>query len=88
MATFISWIIWAIPIANNNRSQRIWIFPITTNKGRDTISFVLRKALEEIHIIHIINETLIRFHDVPEIERDEKKSYHTQKWEQWSCLYV
>ena len=33
---------------------------------------MLRKALEEIHSIHIINETLIRFHDVPEIERDEK----------------
>jgi hypothetical protein len=75
-------IILDIPIANHNRSQRIWIFPITTNKGRDTISFVLRKALEEIHSIHIINETLIRFHDVPKIERDEKKSYHTRKWEQ------
>jgi hypothetical protein len=28
------------------------------------------------------HETLIRFQDVPEIVRDENKSYHTQKWEQ------
>ena len=48
-------------------------YSITTNKGRDTIEFVLKKALEEIHIIHIIIETLIRFHDVPEIIRDRKK---------------
>ncbi len=41
-----------------------------------TIEFVLKKALEEIHIIHI--ETLTCFQDVPEIERDENKSYHTQ----------
>ena len=56
-------------------------YPITTNKGRDTISFVLRKALEEIHSIHIINETLIRFHDVPELN-GIRKSYHTRKWKQ------
>jgi hypothetical protein len=56
-------------------------YSITTNKGRGTLSLCLRKALEEIYIIHIRIETLIRFHDMPEIVRDEKKSYHTQKWE-------
>jgi hypothetical protein len=64
-------IILDIPIANHNRSQRIWIFPITTNKGLHNIVCVKNSSRRDPYYSY--HETLIRFQDVPEIVRDKNK---------------